>query len=142
MQWITPTIGKIFSGNKEAYAYLNKSVIAFPEGNAFLAIFEKVGFTFEIDSHNPGSSDGVFVQKVEDKFQLRIFSHGKKIFEGILSESELLYKISEHYNELMRDLRSFEVNNQITKFEWKAVNVVRKIKKLRYGRTIRLKKKN
>jgi demethylmenaquinone methyltransferase/2-methoxy-6-polyprenyl-1,4-benzoquinol methylase len=44
MQWITPTIGKIFSGNKEAYAYLNKSVIAFPEGNAFLAIFEKVGF--------------------------------------------------------------------------------------------------
>jgi len=44
MEWITPTIGKIFSGNKAAYAYLNKSVIAFPEGNAFLTIFEKVGF--------------------------------------------------------------------------------------------------
>ena len=44
MHWITPTVGKIFSGNKEAYAYLNKSVIAFPEGNAFLTIFENVGF--------------------------------------------------------------------------------------------------
>jgi demethylmenaquinone methyltransferase/2-methoxy-6-polyprenyl-1,4-benzoquinol methylase len=44
MQWITPTIGKIFSGNKAAYSYLNKSVIAFPEGNAFLAIFEQSGF--------------------------------------------------------------------------------------------------
>jgi demethylmenaquinone methyltransferase/2-methoxy-6-polyprenyl-1,4-benzoquinol methylase len=44
MQWITPTIGKIFSGNKAAYSYLNKSVIAFPEGNAFLAIFEQAGF--------------------------------------------------------------------------------------------------
>ena len=44
MNWITPTVGKIFSGNKEAYAYLNKSVIAFPEGSAFLTIFEKVGF--------------------------------------------------------------------------------------------------
>ena len=44
MNWVTPTVGKIFSGNKEAYAYLNKSVIAFPEGNAFLTIFEKAGF--------------------------------------------------------------------------------------------------
>ena len=44
MNWITPTIGKIFSGNKEAYTYLNKSVIAFPEGNAFLTTFEKAGF--------------------------------------------------------------------------------------------------
>jgi demethylmenaquinone methyltransferase/2-methoxy-6-polyprenyl-1,4-benzoquinol methylase len=44
MKWITPTIGKIFSGNKEAYAYLNESVIAFPEGAAFLSVFEKAGF--------------------------------------------------------------------------------------------------
>ena len=44
MKWITPTIGKIFSGNKAAYAYLNESVIAFPEGIAFLNIFEKAGF--------------------------------------------------------------------------------------------------
>ena len=44
MKWITPTIGKIFSGNKEAYAYLNESVIAFPEGKAFLTVLEKAGF--------------------------------------------------------------------------------------------------
>lgn len=44
MKWITPTVGKIFSGNKEAYAYLNESVIAFPEGKAFLSVLEKSGF--------------------------------------------------------------------------------------------------
>ena len=44
MKWITPTIGKLFSGNKDAYAYLNESVIAFPEGANFIAVFEKVGF--------------------------------------------------------------------------------------------------
>jgi glycosyltransferase involved in cell wall biosynthesis len=108
----------------------------------FKDIFEKLGFAFEIDSHDSILRDGIFVHKIEDKFQLIIISHGTKIFEGILSESELLYKISDHYNEIMRDLRSFEVSNQITKFEWRAVNVIRKIKKLRYGRTIRLKKKN
>jgi len=44
MKWVTPTIGKLFSGNKEAYAYLNESVIAFPEGAAFLTILEQAGF--------------------------------------------------------------------------------------------------
>jgi demethylmenaquinone methyltransferase/2-methoxy-6-polyprenyl-1,4-benzoquinol methylase len=44
MNWITPNIGKLFSGNKAAYAYLNESVIAFPEGKAFLSILEKAGF--------------------------------------------------------------------------------------------------
>ena len=44
MRWITPNFGKIFSGNKEAYTYLNKSVIAFPEGSTFLSILEKAGF--------------------------------------------------------------------------------------------------
>jgi demethylmenaquinone methyltransferase/2-methoxy-6-polyprenyl-1,4-benzoquinol methylase len=44
MKWITPNIGKLFSGNKAAYAYLNESVIAFPEGKAFLSILEKAGF--------------------------------------------------------------------------------------------------
>ena len=44
MKWITPTIGKIFSGNKAAYTYLNESVVAFPEGKAFLSILEKAGF--------------------------------------------------------------------------------------------------
>ena len=44
MKRITPTIGKIFSGNKAAYTYLNESVVAFPEGKAFLSILEKAGF--------------------------------------------------------------------------------------------------
>lgn len=44
MKWITPNIGKLFSGNKAAYSYLNESVIAFPEGKAFLSILEKAGF--------------------------------------------------------------------------------------------------
>jgi len=44
MKWVTPSIGKLFSGNKEAYAYLNESVIAFPEGTAFLTILEQAGF--------------------------------------------------------------------------------------------------
>jgi demethylmenaquinone methyltransferase/2-methoxy-6-polyprenyl-1,4-benzoquinol methylase len=44
MNWVTPTIGKIFSGNKAAYAYLNESVAAFPEGKDFLSILEKAGF--------------------------------------------------------------------------------------------------
>jgi demethylmenaquinone methyltransferase/2-methoxy-6-polyprenyl-1,4-benzoquinol methylase len=44
MNWITPTIGKLFSGNRAAYQYLNDSVIAFPEGQAFINIFEQVGF--------------------------------------------------------------------------------------------------
>ena len=44
MKWVTPTVGKLFSGNKAAYAYLNESVIAFPEGTAFLTILEQAGF--------------------------------------------------------------------------------------------------
>lgn len=44
MKWLTPTIGNIFSGNKEAYSYLNESVMAFPEGAAFLTILEQAGF--------------------------------------------------------------------------------------------------
>lgn len=44
MKWITPTVGKLFSGNRAAYTYLNESVTAFPEGLAFLSILEKAGF--------------------------------------------------------------------------------------------------
>ena len=44
MKWVTPTVGKLFSGNKAAYTYLNESVIAFPEGVAFLTILEQAGF--------------------------------------------------------------------------------------------------
>lgn len=42
---IMPKFGGIVSGNKEAYLYLNNSVQAFPEGNAFLNILNEVGFT-------------------------------------------------------------------------------------------------
>jgi demethylmenaquinone methyltransferase / 2-methoxy-6-polyprenyl-1,4-benzoquinol methylase len=45
MNYITPSIGKIFSSNKNAYQYLNDSVQAFPEGESFLTIMNGVGFT-------------------------------------------------------------------------------------------------
>jgi demethylmenaquinone methyltransferase/2-methoxy-6-polyprenyl-1,4-benzoquinol methylase len=45
MNYITPSIGKIFSSNKNAYQYLNDSVRAFPEGESFLTIMNGVGFT-------------------------------------------------------------------------------------------------
>ncbi|MBX9733038.1 MAG: bifunctional demethylmenaquinone methyltransferase/2-methoxy-6-polyprenyl-1,4-benzoquinol methylase UbiE [Chitinophagaceae bacterium] len=45
MDFITPSIGKVFSNNKAAYAYLNKSVQAFPEGLTFLNIMNEAGFT-------------------------------------------------------------------------------------------------
>ena len=42
---ILPLIGKIISKDKAAYSYLPESVKAFPEGNDFLKVFEKAGFT-------------------------------------------------------------------------------------------------
>ena len=45
MNFITPSIGKLFSKNKEAYQYLNDSVQAFPEGTTFLKIMNEAGFT-------------------------------------------------------------------------------------------------
>jgi demethylmenaquinone methyltransferase/2-methoxy-6-polyprenyl-1,4-benzoquinol methylase len=45
LRLIAPGIGKLISKNREAYRYLNDSVKAFPEGNEFLAILEKTGFT-------------------------------------------------------------------------------------------------
>jgi demethylmenaquinone methyltransferase / 2-methoxy-6-polyprenyl-1,4-benzoquinol methylase len=41
---VTPRIGRMISGNRDAYHYLNESVIAFPEGKTFLQIMEKTGF--------------------------------------------------------------------------------------------------
>jgi demethylmenaquinone methyltransferase / 2-methoxy-6-polyprenyl-1,4-benzoquinol methylase len=41
---IAPRIGKIVSGNPDAYRYLNDSVNAFPEGHAFTDILTKTGF--------------------------------------------------------------------------------------------------
>lgn len=45
MNFIAPGIGKLFSKNKTAYQYLNDSVQAFPEGETFLKIMDKAGFT-------------------------------------------------------------------------------------------------
>ncbi len=43
-RYITPSIGKAMSKNKNAYAYLPNSVAAFPEGNDMLDILKKIGF--------------------------------------------------------------------------------------------------
>jgi demethylmenaquinone methyltransferase / 2-methoxy-6-polyprenyl-1,4-benzoquinol methylase len=51
MKVISPNVAKMFSKNKEAYAYLDKSIQAFPERENFVAILNKVGFTNTI--HKP-----------------------------------------------------------------------------------------
>jgi demethylmenaquinone methyltransferase/2-methoxy-6-polyprenyl-1,4-benzoquinol methylase len=40
---LIPIIGKVVSGNKQAYSYLPESVSAFPSGRDFLFIMEKTG---------------------------------------------------------------------------------------------------
>ncbi|SFC60092.1 demethylmenaquinone methyltransferase / 2-methoxy-6-polyprenyl-1,4-benzoquinol methylase [Zunongwangia mangrovi] len=42
---ILPTIGKLFSKDKEAYTYLSKSAAEFPYGEKFNNILKKIGFT-------------------------------------------------------------------------------------------------
>lgn len=42
--YITPGIGKLFSKDSRAYTYLPESVAAFPDGVAFVALMDKVGF--------------------------------------------------------------------------------------------------
>lgn len=42
---ILPLIGRIVSGHKQAYTYLPESVNAFPDGNNFILLMEKAGFT-------------------------------------------------------------------------------------------------
>lgn len=44
LRMVAPRIGKMFSGNREAYQYLNNSVNAFPEGNTFDRILQKAGY--------------------------------------------------------------------------------------------------
>jgi demethylmenaquinone methyltransferase/2-methoxy-6-polyprenyl-1,4-benzoquinol methylase len=44
LRYIAPRIGKIVSGNPDAYQYLNDSVNAFPEGDVFTGILKKTGF--------------------------------------------------------------------------------------------------
>lgn len=41
---VLPFVGRLVSGNREAYAYLPASVLAFPEGEEFLAILNEAGF--------------------------------------------------------------------------------------------------
>jgi demethylmenaquinone methyltransferase/2-methoxy-6-polyprenyl-1,4-benzoquinol methylase len=43
-KYITPTIGKVFSKDNSAYAYLPESVAAFPDGKSFTALMDKVGY--------------------------------------------------------------------------------------------------
>ncbi len=43
-RYILPTVGGLISGNKGAYSYLNKSVEAFPDGDAFAALMRAAGF--------------------------------------------------------------------------------------------------
>jgi demethylmenaquinone methyltransferase/2-methoxy-6-polyprenyl-1,4-benzoquinol methylase len=45
MKAVAPQAGRWLSKNKEAYQYLHSSVKAFPEGETFLHILQKVGFT-------------------------------------------------------------------------------------------------
>jgi demethylmenaquinone methyltransferase / 2-methoxy-6-polyprenyl-1,4-benzoquinol methylase len=42
--YITPGIGKLFSKDARAYSYLPESVAAFPDGEKFTLLMEKVGF--------------------------------------------------------------------------------------------------
>ncbi|HEX8514694.1 MAG TPA: bifunctional demethylmenaquinone methyltransferase/2-methoxy-6-polyprenyl-1,4-benzoquinol methylase UbiE [Bacteroidia bacterium] len=44
-RFITPTIGTLFSKDSSAYSYLPESVNAFPDGEDFLNVLKKQGFT-------------------------------------------------------------------------------------------------
>ncbi len=44
LRFIAPRIGKLVSGNLDAYKYLNDSVNAFPEGDIFIGILKKTGY--------------------------------------------------------------------------------------------------
>lgn len=46
MKIVAPQFGKMFSKNKEAYSYLNNSIQAFPEGDAFTEILKKQGYSY------------------------------------------------------------------------------------------------
>jgi demethylmenaquinone methyltransferase/2-methoxy-6-polyprenyl-1,4-benzoquinol methylase len=44
LRLVAPRIGKIVSGNADAYKYLNDSVNAFPEGKTLIGILNKTGY--------------------------------------------------------------------------------------------------
>lgn len=43
-KYATPFFGRLFSKDKDAYTYLNESVIAFPDREAFTTLMNKVGY--------------------------------------------------------------------------------------------------
>ena len=43
-KYITPMLGRLFSKDSRAYSYLPESVAAFPDGEAFTQLLDKVGF--------------------------------------------------------------------------------------------------
>jgi demethylmenaquinone methyltransferase/2-methoxy-6-polyprenyl-1,4-benzoquinol methylase len=45
LRLIAPGVGRMVSSSREAYQYLNDSVRAFPEGEAFVRIMERSGYT-------------------------------------------------------------------------------------------------
>jgi|SRR5699024_10813601 len=44
-KYVLPTIGKLFSKDRDAYGYLSQSASKFPCGQAFNNILTKIGFT-------------------------------------------------------------------------------------------------
>ena len=45
MKVVAPTVGKIFSKNRNAYKYLDQSIKKFPEGKNFTLILDNLGYT-------------------------------------------------------------------------------------------------
>ncbi|RYE58116.1 MAG: bifunctional demethylmenaquinone methyltransferase/2-methoxy-6-polyprenyl-1,4-benzoquinol methylase UbiE [Sphingobacteriales bacterium] len=43
-KYITPFLGRLFSKDPRAYSYLPESVAAFPDGQAFTGLLDKIGF--------------------------------------------------------------------------------------------------
>ncbi len=48
-KYILPTVGKLFSKDKDAYSYLSESASVFPFGEALNNILRKIGFTNVVD---------------------------------------------------------------------------------------------
>lgn len=44
MKYLTPLLGKVFSGSREAYSYLDRSIRHFPEGQAFCDVLALTGY--------------------------------------------------------------------------------------------------
>lgn len=44
VKFLLPVIGRLLSGHKEAYSYLNETVLEFPSGSCFLHLMKEAGF--------------------------------------------------------------------------------------------------